>query len=222
MYLFQTAPLKGIPSRVPTGGFKSPVVNNQNNQRVSLGRTPVNRKDGGIKLIDINEQPLGYAQAKKRKRLQGKYNVFSNITFLCYINCLLMIFLVFFFLETEDARKASEAAASQQPANSAATPGAAATTAGATPGTPTPVTPDYAAGLAPINPPTPAQSTSATVLTTANPGSASFFILQYYVFNCIMLIANILLFCVVPATPQTPIPAGETVIILVCLDVLFH
>lgn len=27
------------------------------------------RKDGGIKLLDINEQPLGYAQAKKRKRM---------------------------------------------------------------------------------------------------------------------------------------------------------
>lgn len=26
------------------------------------------RKDGGIKLLDINEQPLGYAAAKKRKR----------------------------------------------------------------------------------------------------------------------------------------------------------
>ncbi|KAE8750953.1 hypothetical protein FOCC_FOCC002381 [Frankliniella occidentalis] len=138
-----TTPLKGIPSRVPTGGFKSPVVSNQNNQRVSLGRTPVNRKDGGIKLIDINEQPLGYAQAKKRKKLQ----------------------------ETEDARKASETAASQQATNAAATAGTAASSATAAPGTPaTPVTPDYAAGLAPINPPTPAQS-SATVLTIANPGS---------------------------------------------------
>lgn len=35
-------------------------------------RTPLSnrmRKDGGIKLLDINEQPLGYAQAKKRKRM---------------------------------------------------------------------------------------------------------------------------------------------------------
>ncbi|KAK3918634.1 Negative elongation factor A, partial [Frankliniella fusca] len=154
-----TTPLKGIPSRVPTGGFKSPVVSNQNNQRVSLGRTPVNRKDGGIKLIDINEQPLGYAQAKKRKRLQ----------------------------ETEDARKASETAASQQATNAVSTPGAAASSANAAPGTPaTQVTPDYAAGLAPINPSTPAQSSSATVLTAANPAG----------------------------NPQTPVAAGETVIIL--------
>lgn len=27
------------------------------------------RKDGGIKLLDINEQPLGYAQAKKRRKM---------------------------------------------------------------------------------------------------------------------------------------------------------
>lgn len=35
-------------------------------------RTPLSnrmRKDVGIKLLDINEQPLGYAQAKKRKRM---------------------------------------------------------------------------------------------------------------------------------------------------------
>jgi hypothetical protein len=36
-----------------------------------MSRTPAGRKDGGIKLLDINEQPLGYAQAKKRKRMQG-------------------------------------------------------------------------------------------------------------------------------------------------------
>lgn len=28
------------------------------------------RKDGGIKILDITEQPLGYAAAKKRKRQQ--------------------------------------------------------------------------------------------------------------------------------------------------------
>lgn len=63
-----SAPLKGIPSRVPTSGFRSP----------SLTSTPISnrtsvsnriRKDGGIKLLDINEQPLGYAQAKKRRKM---------------------------------------------------------------------------------------------------------------------------------------------------------
>jgi hypothetical protein len=42
-----------------------------------MSRTPAGRKDGGIKLLDINEQPLGYAQAKKRKRMQGNYSYIS-------------------------------------------------------------------------------------------------------------------------------------------------
>lgn len=71
IYNVISAPLKGIPSRVPTGGFlRSPSLIS----RPSLSRTPAGRKDGGIKLLDINEQPLGYAQAKKRKRMQGKIN----------------------------------------------------------------------------------------------------------------------------------------------------
>ncbi|XP_033209140.1 negative elongation factor A [Belonocnema kinseyi] len=63
-----TTPLKGIPSRVPTSGFRSPSLTSPS----MSNRTPLSsriRKDGGIKLLDINEQPLGYAQAKKRKRM---------------------------------------------------------------------------------------------------------------------------------------------------------
>ncbi|XP_011505173.1 PREDICTED: negative elongation factor A [Ceratosolen solmsi marchali] len=63
-----TTPLKGIPSRVPTSGFRSPALT----ASPMTNRTPISsriRKDGGIKLLDINEQPLGYAQAKRRKRL---------------------------------------------------------------------------------------------------------------------------------------------------------
>ncbi|CAG5076474.1 Similar to Nelf-A: Negative elongation factor A (Drosophila melanogaster) [Cotesia congregata] len=63
-----TTPLKGIPSRVPTGGFRSPALTPSS----MYTRTPISsriRKDGGIKLLDITEQPLGYAQAKKRKRM---------------------------------------------------------------------------------------------------------------------------------------------------------
>lgn len=65
---FITAPLKGIPSQVPTSGFRSP----SHTSPAIANRTPINsriRKDGGIKLLDINEQPLGYAQAKKRKKM---------------------------------------------------------------------------------------------------------------------------------------------------------
>uniref|UniRef100_A0A1A9WY24 HDAg domain-containing protein n=1 Tax=Glossina brevipalpis TaxID=37001 RepID=A0A1A9WY24_9MUSC len=65
-----TTPLKGIPSRMPTSGFRSPNVNPNNQQRPNLSRTPAGRKDGGIKLIEFTEQPLGYAAAKKRKREQ--------------------------------------------------------------------------------------------------------------------------------------------------------
>lgn len=63
-----TTPLKGIPSRVPSSGFRSPSLTSSS----MTNRTPISsriRKDGGIKLLDINEQPLGYAQAKKRKRM---------------------------------------------------------------------------------------------------------------------------------------------------------
>lgn len=67
-YKLFSAPLKGIPSRVPTSGFRSPSLTSSSMST----RTPLSnrmRKDGGIKLLDINEQPLGYAQAKKRKRM---------------------------------------------------------------------------------------------------------------------------------------------------------
>lgn len=64
-----TTPLKGIPSRVPTSGFRSPNVAG-NQQRPNMSRTPAGRKDGGIKLIEFTDQPLGYAAAKKRKRQQ--------------------------------------------------------------------------------------------------------------------------------------------------------
>lgn len=36
------------------------------------------RKDGGIKLLDITEQPLGYAAAKKRKRMQGNQSLIEK------------------------------------------------------------------------------------------------------------------------------------------------
>lgn len=79
-----TTPLKGIPSR-HIGGFASP-LSRAGATPTSVGglgsspsagpnrpspRTLAGRKDGGIKLLDINEQPIGFAQAKKRKRQQG-------------------------------------------------------------------------------------------------------------------------------------------------------
>ncbi|XP_054266132.1 negative elongation factor A [Macrosteles quadrilineatus] len=114
-----TTPLKGIPSRVPTGGFRSPSLNNPLLSRPSLSRTPAGRKDGGIKLLDINEQPLGYAQAKKRKRMQ----------------------------ELEEAKRAAEAAQAATPTTTGGTPDYAAGLTALNPATPQPVyTPTTAPG----------------------------------------------------------------------------
>ncbi|XP_034936915.1 negative elongation factor A-like [Chelonus insularis] len=117
-----TTPLKGIPSRVPTGGFRSPALTPSS----IYTRTPISnriRKDGGIKLLEIDEQPLGYAQAKKRKRM----------------------------LELEEQQK--KVAESQNATATTPTPAP----------TETPATPEYAQGLAPINPPaTPTASTPTT------------------------------------------------------------
>nr|SVE76485.1 EOG090X08WB [Daphnia longispina] len=151
-----TTPLKGIPSR-HIGGFASP-LSRAGATPTSVGalgsspsagpnrpspRTLAGRKDGGIKLLDINEQPIGFAQAKKRKRQQ----------------------------ELEAAQKAAESTAT--PTNPAqplsgeeSETGSATETEKSTP------TPDYAAGLLPSNPPptpvtpvTPLASTSIPPLT---------------------------------------------------------
>jgi len=59
-----TTPMKGLPSRHITGGggFRNP--------RQALNNRSSGKKEGGVKLLDITEQPMGYAAAKKRKRQQ--------------------------------------------------------------------------------------------------------------------------------------------------------
>merc|ERR1719369_1974076 len=58
-----TTPMKGLPSRpLAGGGFRNP--------RQSLPSRSGGKKEGGVKLLDITEQPMGYAAAKKRKRQQ--------------------------------------------------------------------------------------------------------------------------------------------------------
>nr|SVE75225.1 EOG090X08WB [Daphnia dolichocephala] len=88
-----TTPLKGIPSR-HIGGFASP-LSRAGSTPTSVGalgssptggpnrpspRTLAGRKDGGIKLLDITEQPIGFAQAKKRKRQQGEESETGSVT----------------------------------------------------------------------------------------------------------------------------------------------
>lgn len=65
-----TTPLKGIPSRVPSSGFKTPTQAQSKNASSISRTTPAGRKDGGVKFLEIEDQPLGYAAAKKRKRQQ--------------------------------------------------------------------------------------------------------------------------------------------------------
>ena len=58
-----TTPMKGLPSRpLHNSGFRPP--------RVSLPNRQTSKKEGGVKLLDITEQPMGYTAAKKRKRQQ--------------------------------------------------------------------------------------------------------------------------------------------------------
>jgi len=58
-----TTPMKGLPSRpLHNSGFRPP--------RVSLPNRQSGKKEGGVKLLDITEQPMGYTAAKKRKRQQ--------------------------------------------------------------------------------------------------------------------------------------------------------
>ena len=58
-----TTPLKGLPSRpLHNSGFRPP--------RHSLPNRQNAKKEGGVKLLDITEQPMGYTASKKRKRQQ--------------------------------------------------------------------------------------------------------------------------------------------------------
>ena len=127
-----TTPMKGLPSRPhTTGGFRSP--------RVSLPNRPTGKKEGGVKMLDITDQPLGYAAAKKRKRQQ----------------------------EMEEAKRVAEEAAAaannkQEPGNgNTATPDYAANLSS---NLPTSVVPPPA-----YVPPTPAASAPAPVYAPAPP-----------------------------------------------------
>ncbi|TRY79357.1 hypothetical protein TCAL_07076 [Tigriopus californicus] len=114
--------LKALPSRTFGGGFKS--------QRPAVPPRSNRKPEGGVKLLDITEQPIGFAAAKKRKRQQE--------------------------LEEIQAKKAQ----AKEEKEAAAKAAAAAKT-----------TPDYAAGLSTMNPPTPAPAPSG-VSSTAPPPPA--------------------------------------------------
>nr|CAG4650283.1 EOG090X08WB [Sida crystallina] len=134
-----TTPLKGIPSQRSIGGFASSAL-------ARGGSTPstlAGRKDGGIKLLDITEQPIGFAQAKKRKRQQ----------------------------ELEAAQKAATEAQTVPEASGITRTSSTEEEVSSAPEVekekPAP-TPDYAAGLLPSNPPpTPAPAPPALASSIA-------------------------------------------------------
>ncbi|KAK3589429.1 hypothetical protein CHS0354_020758 [Potamilus streckersoni] len=79
-----TTPLKGFSSRPPSsgvsGGFISPTVGMKRPGLMSTPVTPLGgaplaqrsgsvRKEGGIKLLDITEMPVGAKEAKRRRKL---------------------------------------------------------------------------------------------------------------------------------------------------------
>ncbi|CAG7831265.1 unnamed protein product [Allacma fusca] len=61
-----TTPLKGLPSQAPP--MRS--VTTPGSASRTLSRTPAGKKEGGVKLLEITEQPVGYALAKRRKKMQ--------------------------------------------------------------------------------------------------------------------------------------------------------
>lgn len=89
-------------------------------------------------MLDINEQPLGYAQAKKRKKMMEM---------------------------EEQQKKVAEAQAAAAVAASASA---------ASPVVETPTTPEYAQGLASINPPaTPVAPVAVTIQSYVAPSTPS-------------------------------------------------
>lgn len=176
-----TTPLKGIPSR-HIGGFASP-LSRAGSTPTSVGalgsspsagpnrpspRTLAGRKDGGIKLLDITEQPIGFAQAKKRKRQQG-----IMLNFLTLVLEVVKVLFVFSYKELEAAQKTATESQTT-PANTSQPLSGEESETGSVTETPEKITPtpDYAAGLLPSNPPqtpatlvTPLASTSIPPLT---------------------------------------------------------
>ena len=190
-----TTPLKGIPSRHSVGGFSSPLsrAGTTPGGVGALGSSPsgvgpvrpspralAGRKDGGIKLLDINEQPIGFAQAKKRKRQQGTIPCLFQFTIFSQKS-------ISIFLELEAAQKAASDSQTAPPNPGLASSGEeeAASAPESVVEQPAP-TPDYAAGLLPTNsnppatplaapatPMAPSISTLTPIKATARPISSS-------------------------------------------------
>src|SRR5688500_4493878 len=73
-YTLRLAPLRGIPSNIPAG-TRTPVAA-QAQTRAPPRALP--EKKGGIKVLDINEQPVGFS-AKRRKKTLGNKEILIRI-----------------------------------------------------------------------------------------------------------------------------------------------
>lgn len=194
-----TTPLKGIPSRVLSSGFRTSLNNNTTN-RPQLSRTTAGRKEGGVKLLDIADQPLGYAAAKKRKKMQ----------------------------EIEDAKKASESALKSPPLSTNTTPDYAAgltATPSYAPATPAPVVTTTVASPATTVAQTPVQTT-AVITTPVTTTTASSVVLTsaaapQYVATTVRPVPPLLTTttsiqrttAVVKEQPTTAVPIGTPVVL---------
>ncbi|CAD5121752.1 DgyrCDS10229 [Dimorphilus gyrociliatus] len=65
-----TKPMRGLPSSKPfSSGFKSPSLTGRGFGNPLAGRAPTLKKEGGTKLLDMNEMPLAPKEAKRRRRM---------------------------------------------------------------------------------------------------------------------------------------------------------
>ncbi|EEC07116.1 negative elongation factor A, putative, partial [Ixodes scapularis] len=80
--LNDSSPLRGIPSRVPTGGFKTPTSANRMSSGTPLSRSltkPMgNKKDGGIKVALFELGLIPKHTSVVRRRCQGSRRLFVN------------------------------------------------------------------------------------------------------------------------------------------------
>ncbi|OQR68294.1 negative elongation factor A-like, partial [Tropilaelaps mercedesae] len=60
------SPLRGLPSNRLSGSFRSPISSLNHRSNLPLSKTP-NRKESGIKLLEIGEQPIGRDVKRRRK-----------------------------------------------------------------------------------------------------------------------------------------------------------
>lgn len=169
-----STPLKGLPSRtLGNAGFRNQRPNLQN-------RSNRKTEGGGVKLLDITEQPIGYAAAKKRKRQQELEEMQAAKLKKDQEN------------KEQKSAAANEAVMSSKEEKSKQNASAAVSTSTSSANAPTATksTPDYAAGLSTFNPPTPApppppayapptpayappQPSSLPAVTTVVPASAT-------------------------------------------------